>query len=566
MGISKPGQVKIPRHYEFKESALQANIYLRKIYYWGLPSTLLLAVAVWVEIKHFSIFSVFGFCAVLGFFIWRIRELFPFYWAYKDFSVFESEMEKDAKSSSTHYKALEIINECSASGAPFCLFLRSFETEAYDWVPPDEISKSRISRVIKYHSGAGATEAKLHKILNDRISILAISNPSSVYDMGTLFPRLESTDEDWEYQVTNLAEHAAIVICECQVMSPGMSLELEIIKRLNKQDRTIIIIPDGEQKRKKKLMDNTILILHKFETPKHPVPDKNDKLLAEFIRVVYLSEIPDESPDTSPVFADLWAKIDLQNKRIESKKRYRQLRDITPAIGGDIPEASRPVIEKMLQLAIELGDFGAQAECKYMLGYAYKSEGNWGKAMAYFSEAVHFSRLAPESGYLEISLSELITCVYNNGVVALDEDNLVEAVTLFGEAWSLAEKRGDKTTSEVITYYLAVALGKSGKIEESIEAFKTSASISNEIHNEERKALSNSNIGSLLLKTNRVEEGLAALEEALRYHRNAGKLKDRIFTFNYLIKGYGELTKIDEKNEIYRLLMKAEEENNLDFP
>jgi tetratricopeptide (TPR) repeat protein len=196
-------------------------------------------------------------------------------------------------------------------------------------------------------------EAKLVKALEGRLPLLAIWNHSDLMYSGSI-PRLKLPDDGWLQFLENMVNGASLIVMDCHVLSAGVRLELETIIRLQRQDTAVILLPREP--------DDDIAV-HMFRAmgstmPEDPTPNKDTPELQRFSRVAYEDEIPYESLDTSPLFADL-------------------LENATRLADGDLTVL--PVVEQIRiwnRRALDLADLNREREALHASLEAMKLAGN----------------------------------------------------------------------------------------------------------------------------------------------------------------------------------------------
>lgn len=151
-------------------------------------------------------------------------------------------VELDADS---HKQAASILIKYLNEGAPFGLFLRSFDLEGSlhtgaqggtpMWASAQPANKNLVEKQIAEMGEIG-------------IPVLAVTNNSPMLSFSTSYlPRLELPNEHWEAAVEELVLAAEIVIVNVSLLTPGVVRELGILLRLNKKARTVVIISKADE-------------------------------------------------------------------------------------------------------------------------------------------------------------------------------------------------------------------------------------------------------------------------------------------------------------------------------
>jgi len=136
-----------------------------------------------------------------------------------------------------HARAARVVARAVGAGAPFGLYLRNFdlvgrtEPGAVDpWGEPQVITLM--------HS----TDVRLQRLVAEqaeRVPFVAIENRAA--DAGP-FPRFICADEDWELCAELLIRHAAVVVMLYLGLTPGVALELDLLRQAGAQSRTLIVV------------------------------------------------------------------------------------------------------------------------------------------------------------------------------------------------------------------------------------------------------------------------------------------------------------------------------------
>lgn len=218
----------------------------------------------------------------------------------KDLSVVYNAFENLFGDGSTNTAAASIYNAYRAESRPFALFLRDFQQESYDYYKPPTENDPQERRFGLIKGRTNPIELRLVKALEGRLPLLAIWNHSDLMYAGHI-PRLKLPDDRWLEFLENMVNGASLIVMDCHVLSKGVRIELETIIRLHRQDSAVILLPREADD------DPAVLLFGAMGAtmPDDATPDKNSPELQSFRRLAYEDEIPYESLDTSPLFADL---------------------------------------------------------------------------------------------------------------------------------------------------------------------------------------------------------------------------------------------------------------------
>lgn len=193
-----------------------------------------------------------------------------------------------------------ILQAHEEAGRPYGLYLRSFELEGYQYDKASTETDPE-QRTFFTVNGPSEVEKHLHQRLQAQIPFVAIRNQSS-WLMNALIPRFTARDTDWEVWVADLAKKASLIVLECFALSPGVLTELTILADSGRQDATVIVLSEDNDRVRAELSAFEGLALTSFERP-----DRNHPVLAAFSRICHEREIDWARIETSPPFADLLA-------------------------------------------------------------------------------------------------------------------------------------------------------------------------------------------------------------------------------------------------------------------
>jgi tetratricopeptide (TPR) repeat protein len=207
----------------------------------------------------------------------------------------------------THEQARAIVRAFCEEGAPFALYLRAFQEEAYDFPLPAS-ERDPKDRLIGYAGGTSRStlETKLASAFDGHVAAITAYNPSNLVLSNLGFPRLELDSESWEGEIDWLMQAASFIVFELDVLAPGVFLELELLASHRREDSTVVVLPakDAEQ-----TLVDLIYSLHArmgAVVPDYETPDEEHPAIQRFARVVREDELPSDVL-RSPLFADLVA-------------------------------------------------------------------------------------------------------------------------------------------------------------------------------------------------------------------------------------------------------------------
>lgn len=157
----------------------------------------------------------------------------------------------------THEQAVEIIKGAWGRHSRFGLYLRNFSLGAQNTTLPDgeEAEGAGGGDVVSMISMVDVRlQNAIVKHISPELPFVGIENPS--YDPrhdGTL-PKLSLLDDAWPKVVRQLIAAAEVILLCYDRPSPGVSAELGLIRKLGRQQATVVIQPAGEAASSQNLM------------------------------------------------------------------------------------------------------------------------------------------------------------------------------------------------------------------------------------------------------------------------------------------------------------------------
>jgi tetratricopeptide (TPR) repeat protein len=148
-----------------------------------------------------------------------------------------------AANEAMHRQAASILTQYLHAGEPFALFLRNFDLEATFHL--GELG-SRPMWTIGQVAFRNPVEEQLAEAMQGRVPILGILNNVPMMIAYTHhIPRLQLPNENWQVVVEELARAAELVVVNVSRLAPGVLAELDMLRRLEKETRSIVIISEG---------------------------------------------------------------------------------------------------------------------------------------------------------------------------------------------------------------------------------------------------------------------------------------------------------------------------------
>ena len=338
----------------------------------------------------------------------------------------ESKLRVRASAEAAH----EIHEAYLNAGKPFALFLRTFELEAHEYTFTTEPNK--LVRV----RGPQSVERQLYASLHPLVPLLAIRNPSDLI-VESLIPRLSADDADWEDLVARLLDEASFVVFDCFALAPGISTELELVRRSGRVDETVVVLSDPAPN------DHVEFNPQGMELPGNERPSKDHPSLRGFSRVAQESDIDWAHLETSTILGDL-------------------IRTAQRQAAGDLSH-------------VRLGD---RVRLMHERARELRTTGDREAATAAAEEAV---ALAEEYGEPAYRAATLVT----RGTLALDDEDLVVALDAFSTAGKLFNQLGDKDGEMAAAMWAGVTLTRGGEPDAAVNIFLIALQRANELGSNE---------------------------------------------------------------------------------
>lgn len=220
---------------------------------------------------------------------------------------------------SSHNIALRTIAEYQKTGSPYVLMIRTFNEVVEARV---DAKDTKDALKLMHQSGRGHTslramsgeviaEERLCAALSKWIPAIAIRNPAHV-DVNRHIrpshykptPRLFLPSDEWQDAIVHLIEMSPYICAHITELTPGVSMELEMIRAFGKEDSTLIVIckPTDLRPSVAKFFDHQGLVL-----PEYNGPDPSDPPLRFFNHLVMQDDLDYEAIASNVQVAN-WAR------------------------------------------------------------------------------------------------------------------------------------------------------------------------------------------------------------------------------------------------------------------
>jgi tetratricopeptide (TPR) repeat protein len=424
----------------------------------------------------------------------------------------------------SHGEAAFIMQDFNATKRPFALFLRGFETEAFNYLTPEQTSGGR--KVITAVAGPSRIEQKLSAALGGRIKTLSVANPAQMLTSRASFPRLLLPNEGWEALVQNVVEHAHFIVMDCSTLAPGVMRELEMIRTANRQSATVIVLPPPEAH---DLGEDTLQRAAEIfgaAVIRRPRPSKVNSEFSTFRRIASEDGIAFDHLDDSPFFSDLLAsaaeaaaaaspfdsiaqatRLSNEGVSLFNDKQYTQAMNLYQQaivlrrhiddrsglltsllnIGVLYVDVNQPAdalasFDEGLTLARELNRPGDEGLLGSYIGMTYKQLGQHEKAKQWLAGAYHLLSAHAEPECVENTLKMLCEVFQT----LQDGDGML---AVLGELRAYHRRRGDQAGELRATLLLGTTYSSAGHLAEASQRFQEGVRLSRLLSDHEREEL-----------------------------------------------------------------------------
>ena len=158
--------------------------------------------------------------------------------------------ERAAAAVKSHQAAAGILANYRLSGAPFALFLRSFDAEGWAGMtaPAFETETGLPAQVVSFASVApSSVEQQLADAVEGRGAVLGVANRDSLVASAWVVPRLFLPDAGWQETVQALIRAAHLIVLHVAEMTAGVRWELACIQASERMPSTVLVLQDTDE-------------------------------------------------------------------------------------------------------------------------------------------------------------------------------------------------------------------------------------------------------------------------------------------------------------------------------
>jgi hypothetical protein len=146
---------------------------------------------------------------------------------------------------SPHDRAVALVQSIAATQTPFGLYLRSFELgarPASDRMPIEAgQSAGKFEQYFVINMDDYNLQATIQRRIAPIVPVLGVENDTFDFHVENDLPRLRLSSVIWPYIVRKLADSAALIIVYLQRLTPGIEVELSMLRQAGRQSRTIVV-------------------------------------------------------------------------------------------------------------------------------------------------------------------------------------------------------------------------------------------------------------------------------------------------------------------------------------
>jgi hypothetical protein len=356
----------------------------------------------------------------------------------------------------TDRQAREIIRAFCEHGAPFALYLRSFQQEAFDFLTrPTEVDPE--GRLIGHIRGPSPLERKLAAPLQADVQTITAANPANLVWLDKeLFPRIDLDLGSWETQIEWLAQAASFIVFELDALSPGVRRELDVLAKQGRDESTVIVLSSNGFEDDPTL--SLVRDLHPGATfPDHERLHGSHPALQRFRWVVHEDQLPFQHLSEFPPFSELITAHDAHKQAELSAAMALRRGDLVHRWGllqmgeEDIRGANQS-FRSAVQLFVKAGNDLRAAEALMNLARTYLAGRRYDDAIAAFRDAGTLSKRAQDDAAFRNAVMWVGLAHYLSGDAATASHYLTTAVKLergAGELGSLTLIDGLKVLCKI---------------------------------------------------------------------------------------------------------------------
>jgi len=167
-----------------------------------------------------------------------------------------------------HQRAIEVVAHAMRERKPFCLYLRNFALGPRVYPARDDPFEH--PQVVTMMSAQFDTEMqrRIESVVSPRVPALSIRNPAG--DSGDL-PAFIVANEEWESLARTLVRNAGFIVVYFLSLTSGVTQELDLIRREQKQNATLVVIEEDDPF-EDKIGLNALLNVQRNEPPTVEAP------------------------------------------------------------------------------------------------------------------------------------------------------------------------------------------------------------------------------------------------------------------------------------------------------
>ncbi|GAB4518151.1 MAG: hypothetical protein OHK0046_25550 [Anaerolineae bacterium] len=185
---------------------------------------------------------------------------------------------------------------------------------------------------------------------------------------------------------------------------------------------------------------------------------------------------------------------------------------------GDYPQ-TRIICEQTIEIAREIGDRRVESVTIGNIGVIAYNQGDFSRGMRYLQQAIYLGKETGNTLILNVSLNNLASLLLNNGILTLAERYLVEGRDLALRTGDRHRELSNRSGWFLLAYY------RSQYVEAEATAYDV-RELALELGSKPLEALAFTQLGHVLLNTQRLEEAFTCFDQA---HQINTELKNQAY-------------------------------------
>lgn len=458
--------------------------------------------------------------------------------------------EQRKKAAGDHVRAAMIMHEYQVTRRPFALYLRSFESEAYDYLTPEKAGEQRWQMTSML--APCPMEDGLATALEGKLPVIAIANPSDLILRGRI-PKLQLPNDSWRAVLENLVEHAHMIVMDCEELAPGVEFELETIRRAGRVESAIIVLPDSDAESYPGLMD-AMAEYRGFVIERRERPRKEHPALSGFPRVAYAHEVVFADLEASPLFRDLLASAAEKSAAAPAfdplpYSKALNNEGVIQFEAQNYAEALRLYAEALL-IRRATGDREGCVTTLQNIAAVYLDTGKPDEALPYLAECREVARELGQKKDEGLAASYIGFAHEQRGETAL-------AIAAYEEAREVQREHADAQDFADTMTHLAKRYRSTNQFDQAVSCYRELAAIQQKAADAKREAQTLLELGKLLSEGSKEGQAARALVDAVDAARRAGDPPRQAIAYGMMGEICARFGELSKASDCYREAVEA---------